>query len=215
MRLQLSNSCNALSALHRTHGESRLCPIYGAGCIRKPKAIFLFMNPTAKNISAHRTWKGIRAPWIGTKNIWKIIYAVGGITKDLFEETQSRITSEWTPEFAIDIYETCAKNGLYITNLAKCTQIDARPLHTKIFEEYLPHTLEEIMSIQPEKIFSFGNQVSEILLQKPIKVSEYKKSQNETLIIGSKSFPVFPTWYPVGQGMRNMKKAIIRIKSNL
>ena len=36
--------------------------------------IFVFMNPTGKNNASYKEWKGIRAPWIGSKNIWYLFY---------------------------------------------------------------------------------------------------------------------------------------------
>jgi len=74
------------------------------------------------------------------------------------------------------------------------------------------NTLEEIYEIDPEIIISFGNQVSSILLDKKITVSNYKKLERENLVIKDKQFEVYPCYYPVGQGMRNIKKAINRIK---
>jgi hypothetical protein len=54
--------------------------------------------------------------------------------------------------------------------------------------------------------------VSSILLWKNIKVSDYVGDKYETLIIGKKKYKVYPTFYPVGQGTRNMPLAIERIK---
>ena len=62
-------------------------------------------------------------------------------------------------------------------------------------------------------IISFGNQVSSILLGKNIKVSEYKGNESQPLNIKCKMFNVYSAYYPVGQGMRNIGKAIERIKN--
>lgn len=118
-----------------------------------------------------------------------------------------------TEKFAETLYLHIAQKNIYITNLAKCTQIDARPLKDKVFKDYLTYTLEEIATLQPKHIITFGNQVSSILLNKPIKVSDYKKDEHETLIIDKKTYKVYPVFYPVGQGMRNMPAAIARIQS--
>ena len=73
--------------------------------------------------------------------------------------------------------------------------------------------LREILLINPKKIITFGNQVSSILLGKPVKVGNYdKKSSGELLRINDKKFFVYPTYYPVGQGIRNMNLAISRIE---
>ena len=137
-------------------------------------------------------------------------------------------SDEWTEKFAEQLYQEIAQKKVYITNLAKCTQADARPLKDKVFKDYLAYTLEELAILQPKHIITFGNQVSSILLGKPIKVSDYKNKEHELLDMYSKpsnipSFhlstspssqhKVYPVFYPVGQGMRNMPKAIERIKS--
>ncbi len=82
-------------------------------------------------------------------------------------------SDEWSEEFSEKLYKEIAAKKVYITNLAKCTQIDARPLSDKVFKEYLALTQEELAIVQPKHIITLGNQVSSILLGRPIKVSEY------------------------------------------
>ena len=91
--------------------------------------------------------------------------------------------------------------------------MDARPLKNDVFKDYLQNTLEEIYLVNPSHIISFGNQVSSILLGKNIKVSEYKGNESQPLNIKGKMFNVYSAYYPVGQGMRNIGKAIERIKN--
>ncbi|MEI6775030.1 MAG: uracil-DNA glycosylase family protein [bacterium] len=112
----------------------------------------------------------------------------------------------------MEIYQEIASNGVYISNLAKCTQTDARPLKDHVFKEYLDLIYEEIDRIKPQHIVSFGNQVSSILLNKKITVSTYVQSDHELLHIKKHTYTVYPTFYPVGQGMRNLPKAIARIQ---
>jgi DNA polymerase len=119
----------------------------------------------------------------------------------------------WTYEFAEKLYSELSKKSVYITNLAKCTQNNAHSVKDIVFRSYLSNTLKEIDKINPKNIISFGNQVSSILLNKKIKVSDYTKKQKEILKLNNKSFDVYPSYYPVGQGMRNIKKAIIRLKN--
>lgn len=121
-------------------------------------------------------------------------------------------SNERTETFAEELYKEIADKKIYITNLAKCTQADARPLKDKVFKDYLTYTLEEIALLQPKHIIALGNQVSSILLNKPIRVSEYKNDNCEVLTIDKRTYKVYPTFYPVGQGMRNMPKAIERIQ---
>jgi DNA polymerase len=110
------------------------------------------------------------------------------------------------------VYKEIASNNVYISNLAKCTQRDARPLPDKVFKEYLDLIYEEIDHIQPQHIITFGNQVSSIMLNKKVTVSSYVKNDHELLKIKKRNYKIYPTFYPVGQGMRNLPKAIERIK---
>ena len=66
-------------------------------------------------------------------------------------------SDDWTPNFCLNLYNKLAKDKIYISNLAKCTQIDARPLHDNIFKEYLDLIYQEIDQIKPKFIVSFGN----------------------------------------------------------
>ena len=124
-------------------------------------------------------------------------------------------SDEWTEKFAEQLYQEIAQKKVYITNLAKCTQADARPLKDKVFKDYLVYTQKELALLQPKHIITLGNQVSSILLGKPIKVSEYTKKEYESLTIEKQIYRVYPTFYPVGQGMRNMPAAIKRIQEIL
>jgi DNA polymerase len=212
-KLQVDHLKKGVDELQKLHGNPKLNAIYGGGCIRKPKILFLFMNPTAKNISSSPNWKGLRAPWIGTKNIWKLLNSLDIINDLIFEKIQSDSNNIWTCDFAFSVYDELNKKSIYVTNLAKCTQDDARALKDKVFKDYLENTLAEIYAINPLKIISFGNQVSSILLNKKIQVSNYKDNEKEVLKLKNKVFDVFPVYYPVGQGMRNIDKAISRISS--
>ncbi len=41
--------------------------------------------------------------------------------------------NEWTYDFATEVYENVKKHKYFITNLGKCTQVDARVLPDKVF----------------------------------------------------------------------------------
>ncbi len=212
MSLQLQKLFKEFDKLHLKHGDCDYHSIYGAGCIKSPKFMFIFMNPTRRNASANKSWRGIRAPWIATKNVWKIFFELNIISKENFDFIKRAKLDDWDKNFSNKLYEEIAKNKVYITNLAKCTQIDARPLKDYVFKEYLDLIFEEINLVKPKYIVSFGNQVSSILLRKNISISKLEK-EFEILSVNNKKYKIFPTYYPVGQGMRNMKKAINKIKS--
>lgn len=209
--MQLNNLHSQFDFLQSIYGDKNLNSIYGAGETNNPKIMFIFMNPTGRNISSNPNWSGLRAPWIGTKQVWDIFYELGFLNEDIYKKIKTFKPNEWEESFAYEVYKQIEKSDGYITNLAKCTQIDARPLSNKIFREYLNLMYQEIEIIKPNKIVTFGNQVSSILLQKNVSVSRYDGEAFETLNL-KKKYSVFPTYYPVGQGRRNMSKAIGRIK---
>jgi hypothetical protein len=62
---------------------------------------------------------------------------------------------EWDYFFAEEVYDYIKNQNLYITNLSKATQIDARPLKDKVFKKYLSLFKEEISFIKPKIIISF------------------------------------------------------------
>ncbi len=193
--------------LQLEYGEPTLSSIYNGGCEKNPDVCFVFMNPTGKNIASTREWKGRRSPWIGTKNIWKLFYRIGIIDRDLFDNIQSKKACEWTEEFADLVYKEIENKKVFITNLGKCTQIDARPLPDRVLKEYLELLYKEIEIINPKKIIVFGNQVSSIFLNKKICVKSVRR-QEFKMKIGDKEYPVYSVFYPIGNGMRNIDLAV-------
>lgn len=212
--LQLKETWKEIDEIQRKHGHPDYTALYGTGCIKKPKIMFLFMNPTAKNLSTKKEWVGIRAPWIGLKNTWKLMTKLGFLSEELNTRIQTKKAIEWDNAFALEIYNHVANKKAYLTNLARCTQPDARHVPDIVFRESRDITLKEISLINPEVIISFGNQVSSNLLKQPVKVSEWRCKKFD-LIIGKKKYAVYPTYYPVGMGFRNIGKAIEDIKKIL
>jgi hypothetical protein len=163
MPLQLESLHPLYDALQKEFGDTSFSAIYGGGCTQNPEICFIFMNPTAKNVAANLEWKGIRAPRIGTKQTWKMLYDLGLLSDALFAKT--RISSTfWTENFAEELYTYFREKRIFITNLAKCTQADAHALKDSVFEAYLPSMYQELSLLNPKYCITFGNQVSTILL---------------------------------------------------
>lgn len=213
-KLQLKQLFPQFNQLQKEYGDSEYFPIYGAGKLESPKIMLIFMNPTGRNIASLQKWNGLRAPWIGTKQVWRLINKLSLIRdKQLSQIIDSRV-SEWTESFAKEIYETVSRNDCYITNFAKCTMSNAKPLPNSVFVQYKDLLLEEIQLVKPKIIVSFGNQVSSLLLSQTISVSNYLNDEFEQLEICGIFYKIYPTYYPVGQGRRNMplaEKRLLRI----
>lgn len=193
------------------YGEPTLSSIYNGGCENNPDICFVFMNPTGRNIASTLEWKGRKSPWIGTKNIWKLFYNVGLLDNEIYNLIQSKKSNEWTEDFADQVYKEIEDRKIYITNLGKCTQIDARPLPDKVLKQYLELLYKEIEIVNSKKIIVFGNQVSSIFLNKKICVKSVRKNEFK-IKIGDKEYPVYAVFYPIGNGMRNIDLAIEDIK---
>ena len=193
------------------YGAKELDSIYNGGCEKNPDICFVFMNPTGKNIASEPNWKGRRSPWIGTKNIWKLFYRIGLLDEEIYNDIMSKKPQEWDEKFADLVYADVEKHKYFITNLGKCTQVDARPLPDYVLKKYLDLLLEEINIINPKIIITFGNQVSSIILNKKIAVSENRKKYHE-LNVQDKTYKVYPVYYPVGNGIFNIDKAIEDIR---
>lgn len=197
--------------LQNKWGAKELDPIYNGGCKINPNICFVFMNPTKRNIASKKEWKGPKSPWIGTKNIWSLFYELNLLDENIYYKIRNIKGSQWTEEFAEEVYQNVEKHRYFITNLGKCTQVDARALPDQIYKEYL-HLLEkEIEIINPKAIILFGNQVSSIVLDKKISVSQCRKECFNKKI-NKKEYKFYPVYYPVGNGFFNIDKAIEDIK---
>ncbi len=193
--------------LQLIYGDPSLHSIYNGGCEEFPDICFVFMNPTGRNIASLPGWKGPHHPWLGTKNIWDLFIKINLLDEDIYQEIKSIKGSEWTPEFCDKVYKNITDHKVFITNLGKCTQIDARPLKDGYFKDYLPLLEKEIKIIKPKIIILFGNQVSSIFLNDKISVSQTRKQYFERKI-GKSTYKCFPVFYPVGNGRFNIDKAI-------
>ena len=190
--------------LQKKYGDPSLDSITFGGCKNNPDICFVFMNPTARNITSQKTWKGIKSPWVGTKNVWNLFNKLGLIDDEIYSRIRSIRGIDWTYEFAEEVYAQVAKNKFYITNLAKCTQVDARALPDSVYENYLNLFLEEMEIVKPKVIILFGNQVSSVVLGEKISVSMVRKKE----FLLKDKFKCYSVYYPVGNGRFNMDKSI-------
>ena len=114
--------------LQDVYGSHELNSVYGGGCGINPKVALVFMNPTKRNIATSKSWQGLKVQFLGTKQIWDFLTKCGLFTDELNNEIKSKKPVGWSPEFCKRVYKEVEKQELWITNLAKCTQDDARPL---------------------------------------------------------------------------------------
>lgn len=190
--------------LQKKYGDPKLDSITFGGCVENPDICFVFMNPTARNITSSKEWKGIKSPWVGTKNVWDLFFKLGIVDNDIYKKIKSIRGKDWTYEFAEEVYEQVASNRVYITNLAKCTQADARALPDSVYKNYLDLFFKEMKIVNPKKIILFGNQVSSIVLGEKVSVSQVRKKE---FLLNNK-YKCYSVYYPVGNGRFNIDKSI-------
>ena len=208
---------NEYEKMQQIYGDKTLKSINFGGCDTNPDICFVFMNPTSKNIASNPLWNGIRAPWIGTKNIWDLFVATNLFDINIYNEIKSKKANEWNKEFADKVYDEVKKNKLFITNLGKCTQVDARPIQNSVYEKYLSLLEREIEIVDPKVIVLFGNQVSTVFLKEKISVSQCRKIEFIKNING-KEYKCYAIFYPIGNGRFNINKSIediLWIKENV
>ena len=193
------------------YGAKELDSIYNGGCIENPDICFVFMNPTGRNIASSKEWKGLKSPWIGTKNIWDLFHSLNLMNEDIYKKIKEIKPNDWTEEFAEEVYEDVKLHKYFITNLGKCTQIDARVLPDSVYKEYLDLLEKEIEIVNPKLIILFGNQVSSIVLDKKISVSQCRKEIFQKKI-NNKEYKFYSVYYPIGNGRFNIDKSIEDIK---
>jgi hypothetical protein len=54
MKLQTEKLFSEFDKLQKKYGSEKLDAIYGAGRIKNPKIVFVFMNPTVRNIASDK-----------------------------------------------------------------------------------------------------------------------------------------------------------------
>ena len=209
--MKLEDLKSEYDKLQKKYGAKELDSIYNGGCSENPDICFVFMNPTGRNIASSKEWKGIKSPWIGTKNIWDLFYKLDLLDGKIYNKIRTIKGTEWTEEFAKEVYDDVKKHKYFITNLGKCTQVDARVIPNSVYKEYLDLLRKEIEIINPKVIILFGNQVSSIVLNKKISVSQCRK-QLFTDKINSKEYKFYSVYYPVGNGRFNIDKSIEDIR---
>jgi len=207
INIELDNLNNKYKKLQNKYGDKNLDSILNGGKTINPDLCLIFMNPTGKNIASNKNWTGIKSPWIGSKVIWNLLNELGLIDDDICLKIKNIKGKEWTPEFASEVYDVIEKRNIYITNLGKCTQTDARPLKDSQFKEYLDLLDKEIEIVNPKKIICFGNQVSSLFLNQKICVSQVRKIKFNK-IINDNNYETYSVYYPVGNGRFNIDKVM-------
>ena len=84
--MELEDLAKEYDKFQKKYGANELDSIYNGGCAINPDICFVFMNPTKRNIASSKEWKGLKSPWIGTKNIWDLFYKIDLLDSNIYEK---------------------------------------------------------------------------------------------------------------------------------
>jgi len=224
----VASNCKTLSELwarveqvNRTHFPGNaLAPILGGGQVSKPKAMFVFINPTVRNVSSDLDWQGPRFPFIGTKQVWRVFYRAGLFDSELMQQIES--VSDWSVEFTGKVLKFLQDRGLYLTNIVKWTGYDSTLPGSNKIRLFLPVLEREIELVQPQYIVTLGLIPFESLVGRKIRLGDYHAEVMRTgelqfynLAVGSADARVVPSFFPVGRGDPKRAVEILKLVADL
>lgn len=196
---------------------SGLTPIYGGGREKNPDFMFVFINPTHRNISSEPSWTGQRFPFIGTKQVWRVFHKAGFFDEGLLSYIESN--PRWSVGFTDKVRDFLDSNSLYLSNVVKSTGADAALPDSAKINLFLPALKREIEIVKPKYIVAMGLIPFERLTGRKIKLADYhleslakgrlgtfKVSFGENDSLRYAFTGVIPCYFPVGRG--SPKKAV-------
>ena len=204
--MQIESLIPKFDILQKKYWDKNLKAVYWAGETDHPEICLVFMTPTARNVSTAIEWTGLRAPWVWTKNIWKMLNSLWLLGDGMNRRIQRMKASDWNDAFTSELYAYVAKQNIYITNLSKASQTDAKHLKNTLYKSYLELFLQEMHIVSPKKIIAFGGQVNSVIYGKNIQIADWRK-KHFSLDYNEKCYTIYPVYYPVWQWMRNISLA--------
>lgn len=211
---ELWNIIDEVNKKHFPHNNLR--PILGGGKTENPKFMFVFINPTARNISSKRSWKGPRFPFVGTKQVWRIFHRAGLLDDTLMQKIED--SGSWSFGFANKVLSFMKKQSFYFTNIVKWTGNDATLPNSEKIKLFLPILEKEIQIVQPQQIVTFGLIPFENMTGQKIKLIDYysdvmkgKKLKSYEAKYGSFRTKIIPCYFPVGRGDPGKAVDILRL----
>jgi len=191
--------------------KQHLVSIVGDGKAHRPRFMFVFINPTARNISADPAWKGPRFPFIGTKDFWRVFYRAGLFDASLIKYIEKN--KKWSVPFTQKVLRFLRRHNYYFTNVVKLTGTTAKLPTARQIKLFLPILQREIELVQPTYIITFGVIPFERLAKKKIRMKDYYHTLMETkhvhvwnVTIGYFHGKITPCYFPMGRG--EPKKAV-------
>jgi len=183
---------------------NKLQHILGGGAIDNPDYFFVLINPTYRNITSDPNHRGLRIPFMGVSNFWRVLVEAGFLPREIYQTTEKRL---WNCTDIHTVANTLKEVGLYLTNLVKCCANDASPPSVEAVKHHTEILMEEIQIVEPKLIVAFGLLPFQALTGQSIRLSDHLNRARrgdldfyETILNGSVAYKVFPTFFPVGRG---------------
>lgn len=193
------DSCTVCATVARNYRH-----VPGGGCVDQPDVMFIFINPTVRNISAHADWIGPRFPFAGKPKLWQILAESGFVRADL---PQDMLMLGPTPEMVEVLIAETQRQRLYLTNAVKCVDTGSNlPTAARVAAawSFLQH---EIALIRPKLIVTFGLIPFRQLTSMDIRLADQLwETQGGSCPffpsqpIAGESYSVFPCYFPTGRG---------------
>lgn len=191
-----------------------LLHILGGGRFKNPQFLFLFINPTHLNISSHKDYKGKRRyPFIGVHHFYRFLSEVGFIDRKIVDDIYKH---GWQVEDEDRIEKSLYNSSIYITNLVKCTQPHPKVPNKRIIEEDFNLFKQELNTVSPRYIITFGILPFKILTGKDIRLKDYlaKIRKNtykpvESIDVFSRRYNILSCYFSVGRGDQQKAKEML------
>lgn len=183
---------------------NRLRHILGGGAVDRPDYFFVLINPTYRNVTSNPDHRGIRIPFMGVSNFWRVLVESGFLPKELYRVTEKKC---WEMGDIETVAAALKEARLYLTNLVKCCGADASLPNKERVGFQAKFLMEEIRIVEPKLIVTFGLLPFQTLTGRPIKLSDHLERARcgsldfyQSVPMVKFSYKVFPTFFPVGRG---------------
>ncbi len=191
--------------------RNKLQHIHGFGAIN-PRLMLILINPTYRNLSSRPGYKGIRFPFIGVRQFWRVLADGGLINKKVAYGLPKR--SDWDTDHTRQIQKELIKNKFFLTNIVKCCYSHGKYPSREVIHDQLNILKEEVRLVNPKYIVAFGALVFKTLTGKNIKMSDYLRNFSVTRIVSEKisglDVPVILCYFPIGRGNPRESAKILR-----
>lgn len=133
--------------------------------------MLILINPTHTNISSAPEYRGLRFPFVGVRQFWRVLADGGLIGKKLAYGLPLKRDWKFTDTEAL--VKELRRRHLFLTDAVKCCYPHSNYPPKKIFEYHKRFTAEEIRMVKPQRIIAFGSRTFQFLTGENIHLTQY------------------------------------------